>query len=66
MADDDAVDKLIVSDLEHRARVTKSWGDADARAAVARRALRWAVPELEPDEVLALVQEILDAAAAAE
>ncbi len=50
-----------MSDLEQRARVAESWGKEDAREVVARHALRWAIDELDADEVLALVGELVDA-----
>ena len=58
---DDVLGTLTVSDLEQRARVAESWGKEDAREVVARHALRWAIDELDADEVLALVGELVDA-----
>ncbi len=50
-----------MSALEHRVSVEESWKTKDARAEVARSALRWAVGELDDDEALALVGELIDA-----
>lgn len=57
---DDVLDKLTVSGLEHRVRVSETWGEDGAREAVARCAIRWAARVLDDDELLALVGELMD------